>query len=369
MLLNLTDRTARRHALGQLLIAGFDGLAPSEEWRALHARWQFGGYVLFRRNIESIEQVAALNEELQSSRADDTAMIASVDQEGGRVRRLRDGVTPIPPMLELGRCGAEACAEVGELLARELAALGFNLNFAPVLDVFTEPRNTVIGDRAFSRTADEVSSLALAFASGHLRAGVATCGKHFPGHGDTVLDSHADLPRVSHPLERLRQLEWIPFRAAAQAELPMLMTAHVVVESIDPDWPATMSRRVLTHLREELAYDGLVVTDDLEMGAIARHFDWPTTIRQALLAGVDLFLVCHSLDKQRELLDELERQVIHDIAARRRIERSLERLARFKRRFAAHRYRLDAERIRRVVGSAEHRAQLVRLGFDPEGRG
>ena len=330
----------------------------------MQARWNLGGYILFRRNIDSVEQVAELNAELRAPAGAGAATIASVDQEGGRVRRLREGVTPIPPMLELGRHGTEACERVGELVARELSALGFTLNFAPVLDVFTEPRNTVIGDRAFSTSPQEATTLALAFARGQHRGGIATCGKHFPGHGDTLLDSHVALPRVSHPLERLRQLEWLPFRAASEAALPLLMTAHVIVESLDPMWPATLSETVLAYLRDEIGFDGLLITDDLEMDAVAKNYDWPTTVRRALFAGVDLFLVCHSLDKQLELLDELERQVVHDIAARRRVERSLERVSRFHERFATAPFHVDRAALRRVVGSPSHLAVLQALGFD-----
>src|SRR5690606_31170698 len=160
--------------------------------------------------------------------------------------------------------------EVGRLLGRELRAVGVDVNYAPILDVDTNPKNPIIGNRSFSRDPELVARLGVALGRGMEAAGVASCGKHFPGHGDTEQDSHQELPRLSHSIERLRNVELVPFRAWAEAQLAAVMTAHVIFEPLDPKYPATMSKRVLDGiLRQELNYEGLIITDDIEMKAIA----------------------------------------------------------------------------------------------------
>jgi beta-N-acetylhexosaminidase len=245
-------------------------------------------------------------------RAAGRPLLVSIDQEGGRVARLRapQGFTELPPMRALGRTGDAALAfEVGALLGRELRAVGIDQDYAPVVDVDTNPANPVIGDRSFSRDPREVARLGIALARGLQSAGVAACAKHFPGHGDTSQDSHRDLPRLAHGLERLREVELVPFRALAAAGVASVMTAHVVFEALDPVRPATLSPPVLRLLRDECAYDGCVVSDDLEMRAVAEHFALEGAVPAALLAGVDAFLVCHRADVQHAAIDVLRAAV------------------------------------------------------------
>src|SRR6476660_6612137 len=255
-----------RREIGQLLIAGFNGHQLSPELRALAKEFGLGGVILFARNVSEPEQVAELA--FDASRlVPDLPLWVSIDQEGGRVARLKSPFTEWPPMATLGRSGDVRLAErFARALASELRAVGVTLDFAPVLDVHTNPKNPVIGDRALADTAAEVARLGSAIVRVLQAEGVAACGKHFPGHGDTSTDSHLELPLVEHPPERLREVEFEPFRAAIDAGVATIMTAHVLVPALDEKRPATLSKRVVTGLlREELHYDGVILSDDLEM--------------------------------------------------------------------------------------------------------
>ncbi len=256
-----------------LFCIGFHGTAPSLEVLDLIRRGVHG-VILLGRNVAEAEQVAQLVGDLKRA-AGDRRLLVSIDQEGGRVARLRaaHGFTELPPMQALGKTGdADLARQVGALLGRELRAVGIDLDYAPCVDVNTNPANPVIGDRALSGNPAQVAWLGAALAQGLQSQGVAACAKHFPGHGDTSQDSHVDLPRLPHSLERLRRVELPPFAALARAGVASVMTAHVVFEALDPDRPATLSAPVLRLLREELGFDGCCISDDLEMKAVAEHF-------------------------------------------------------------------------------------------------
>ncbi|MBU8898928.1 beta-N-acetylhexosaminidase [Corallococcus sp. H22C18031201] len=322
------------------------------------------GAILFKRNVGSASETAALCQALKTRAG--RPFILSVDQEGGRVARLRGApFTALPPMRELGQRGDEALAErVGRLLAHELRALGFDWDFAPVLDVDTNPANPVIGDRSFGREPEVVARLGVALARGLEAGGVASCGKHFPGHGDTTTDSHLTLPRLAHDLERLRRVELVPFQAFARAGLASLMTAHVLFDALEPGVPATMSTRVLEGLlRRELGFDGVLVSDDLEMKAIADHYSVEEATVQGTLAGVDLFLVCHKADVQRRAIEALVKAVESGRVPRSRLAEAHRRLDALVARFV----RPPEDRLAQL-GSAEHRALAEGLASVVTGR-
>ncbi|AKQ63356.1 Beta-hexosaminidase [Myxococcus hansupus] len=335
----------------RLFMVGFPGTDIDRELASLMDDGIYGA-ILFKRNVGTAADTAALCHALKTRAG--RPFILSVDQEGGRVARIRGApFTALPPMRELGQRGDIALVErVGRLLAYELRALGFDWDFAPVLDVDTNPANPVIGDRSFSREAEEVARLGVALARGLETGGVASCGKHFPGHGDTTTDSHLTLPRLPHTLERLRSVELVPFRAFAQAGLASLMTAHVLFDALDPGVPATMSPRVLQGvLREELGFDGVLVSDDLEMKAIAGHYSVEEATVQGTLAGVDLFLVCHNADVQRRAIEALVQAVESGRVPRERIAQAHRRLDALSARFAH-----PAEDRLATLDSGEHRA-------------
>ncbi len=290
-------------ACAGLFCVGFQGTRPSPEVLELVRRGVYG-VVLFARNVESAAQVAELTASLK--RAAGRPLLVSVDQEGGRVARLRarHGFTELPPMRALGETADEVLArEAGALLGRELRAVGIDQDYAPVVDVDTNPANPVIGDRALSRDPGVVGRLGAALTLGLQSEGVAACAKHFPGHGDTSQDSHTSLPRLPHTLERLRSVELAPFRVLARAGVASVMTAHVVFEALDAERPATLSPAVMRLLREECGFDGAAISDDLEMAAVAAHFPLDEAVPGALAAGVDALLVCHRADVAHRAID------------------------------------------------------------------
>ncbi|MEM9417710.1 MAG: beta-N-acetylhexosaminidase [Planctomycetota bacterium] len=279
-----------------LFLAGWDGYELSPQ---VHQLLQDGlrGVVLFARNIDTPQQTADLCAAIHHAHG--PGSLIAIDQEGGRVARLRDGYFVPPPMATLGRAAtAEQLHDLGRLLGLQLKALGIHLNFTPVLDVDTNLDNPVIGDRAFSADPQRVAECGIALALGMQSVGVAACGKHFPGHGDTHQDSHLTLPRLPHDRARLEQVELPPFQHAIDQGIASIMTAHIVFEALNPsptdNTPATLSPEVMTGLlRQEMGFDGVVISDDLEMKAIADHAPIEDTAVQAVDAGVDLMLVCH----------------------------------------------------------------------------
>src|SRR5262245_46250881 len=243
---------ALRRRIGQLLIAGFGGEQIPVELRSLAREFGLGGVILFARNVVAPEQVAELAFEAARLVPDMPAWV-SIDQEGGRVARLKAPFTEWPPMATLGRSGDVALAErFAKALAAELKAVGITLDYAPVLDVHTNSRNPVIGDRALAEQADEVARLGSAIIRTLQAEGIAACGKHFPGHGDTSTDSHHELPLVEHPPERLERVEFVPFRAAIDADVACIMTAHILIPSLDEEHPATLSPRIINLLKQSL---------------------------------------------------------------------------------------------------------------------
>jgi len=292
------DPSRETHVLaGQVLVAGFPGNeAPDELLRACE-RGELGGIILFRRNLGTVHQVSALIARLTDISPSGLPLLVAVDQEGGRVARLGSPLLKLPPMRVLAGLDDPALTErCGLLLAQQLRALGFTMDLAPVLDVDTNPQNPVIGDRSFGAMPEQVVRHAFAFARGLRAGGVLNCGKHFPGHGDTDLDSHLALPRLPHDRARLDAVELAPFRAAAD-QLDAIMTAHVVFESVCPGVPATLSPQVVTGLlRHELGFPGLILTDDLEMKAIADNYGIEIAACRAIAAGCDQLLVCSRLD-------------------------------------------------------------------------
>lgn len=355
-----------RKKVARMFMVGFPGREPDPAFLALVEEGVLGA-ILFKRNLGSAEETASLCRRVKQLAG--RPFLLAVDQEGGRVARLAGPpFTQLPPMRELGRLGDPALAErVGRLLALELRAAGFDWDFAPVLDVDTNPKNPVIGDRSFGPEAQVVAQLGVAMASGLEAGGVASCGKHFPGHGDTLQDSHRALPRLPHGLERLRDVELLPFAAYARARLCSVMTAHVVFEALEQNLPATMSHRVLEGiLRKELGFEGVLVSDDLEMKAIAEHYSVEEAAVLGTLAGVDLFLVCHRAELQQRAIEALVRAVESGRVPSSRIDEANRRLEALAARF----WQPPARDSLAALGTEEHRqlAQGIsspQVGRDP----
>jgi beta-N-acetylhexosaminidase len=324
--------TAVARAAGQLLSVGFDGPALPDDLRARIAAGEVGGVMLFRPNIVDPVQLAGLVAGLRTAAPADAPLLVSIDQEGGVVQRLRAPATVWPPMFAVGAAGdAARTTQVGRALGSELAAVGVGWDFAPVLDVHTNPANPVIGHRAFGTTPEAVAAQALAFWRGLRAAGVLGCGKHYPGHGDTRTDSHLDLPVVGHDLERLRRIELAPFAAAAREGMEAFMTAHVLYPALDPDLPATLSRRIATDLlRGELGFRGVLVSDDLGMKAVADRYGIDDLAVRAVAAGCDHLLVREPADRQQAAFTALVRAAEAKADFRTRLEEAAARVAALK---------------------------------------
>jgi len=348
---------ALRHEIGQLLMAGFPATTLTVELRAIAREFSLGGVVYFARNVEEPAQVAEVSREIVTL-TNGLPPWVSVDQEGGRVARFKRGFTVWPPMSTLGRSGDEALARrFARALAAEVRAVGITLDFAPVLDIFTNPKNTVIGDRALGERAEDVATLGVAIIEELQKAGIAACGKHFPGHGDTLADSHHDLPLVEHDPDRLRAVEFVPFRAAIAAGVASLMSCHVLVPAFDELRPGTLSPRIVQGLlRDELGFDGLVFTDDMEMKAIAARMPVPDACVAAVAAGCDVVLVCSgNHDLQFATLEALIRAVESGELPYSRVEQALARQRRAKERFLSGPRERSAP-ISEVLASDAHQA-------------
>ena len=320
--------SAIRRDIGQLLIGSLPGKTVTPEMRSLAREFSLGGIIFFARNIEAPEQVAELAHDTQQL-VPSVPLWISVDQEGGQVARLKSPFTKWPPMAVLGRRGDEGLARrFAAALAAELRAVGITLDYAPVLDIHTNPNNPIIGDRALSEDAAMVARLGAAIIEELQRGGVAACGKHFPGHGDTSVDSHLELPLVEHPPDRIRGVECVPFAAAIKAGVAFIMTAHVLVPSLDEKRPATLSRRIVQGmLREELGFKGVILSDDLEMKAIAATYSVPDAAVQAIAAGCDGLLICSGdVEVQALALEALVHAVEDGRIPFTRIEDALKRL-------------------------------------------
>ncbi|MBI2083388.1 MAG: beta-N-acetylhexosaminidase [Deltaproteobacteria bacterium] len=319
--------------ISQLFIWGFSGTRVSRDLKKALLQYPPAGLILFKRNIESPRQLRHLTSELQS--LSEKPLLIGIDQEGGRVSRLPEPFTQYPPAATWGeiyqrmghREGQNFLRRIGRYLGRELKSAGINLDFAPVLDVDSNPKNPIIGDRAFSTNPNIVIKTTIPFFKGLLDSGVIPCGKHFPGHGDTMTDSHLTLPVVKKTKAALEKTELAPFRAAIQAKIPMLMTAHVVYPALDPKNPATLSRKILTNfLRKKLRFKGIVISDDLDMKAIANRYSLTEASSLAFNAGVDLILICKDFEKRGSIVEGLAKEAEKGPTLRARLAESLGRI-------------------------------------------
>jgi len=345
-----------RRTAGQLAIVGFDGHDVPVETRALAREFDLGGVIYFARNVESPEQVAEMSRSARDL-GRETPLWISVDQEGGRVARLRTPFTEWPPMNTIGRSGDETLARrFATALARELRAVGVNLDYAPVLDVHTNPKNPVIGDRAFAEKAEDVARFARVVIRALQAEGMAACGKHFPGHGDTSTDSHLELPVLEHGPDRFEAVELVPFRAAVEEDVACIMTAHVLVPAFDGERPATLSPLIVDAiLKKKLGYRGIVISDDLAMKAISATWKPAESIVAAIAAGCDAVLLCDpEPDEQAEALEAVIHAVESGALPITRVEDALARQQQVKRRFLAR--DLPQPDLTDVLGCAEHRA-------------
>ncbi|MCZ8522309.1 MULTISPECIES: beta-N-acetylhexosaminidase [Paenibacillus] len=329
--------------VGQLLLVGLDGTAADEHARTWIGTYHAGGFILFRDNIQNAAQLLKLAGDLKEAnrQQEGVPLWMSLDEEGGRVSRMPEELAKPPSAAAVGRADKPAASlAVGQAVGRELAAFGMNMNFAPVLDVFSNPANTVIGDRAYGRDPALVGRVGIQTMKGLQSQQVTAVVKHFPGHGDTLADSHYGLPVVNHDLERLRSLELKPFAEAIRSGADAVMVAHILLPKLDAEAPASLSRRVITGLlREEMSFGGVVVTDDLVMSAITKRYSLGEAGVKAVEAGADVLLVGHGYEAGTEVFSAVKRALTEGVITGARLDESVARILRLK-----AKYRLRDER-------------------------
>ncbi|MCD9023136.1 beta-N-acetylhexosaminidase [Cohnella silvisoli] len=321
------EQLGLKEKIGQLFMCGFDGLEPTNDIMNLIQEYGIGGVIYFRRNVRDAAQVAALSGKLQQASAD--PLFLAIDQEGGMVVRLEEGVTVMPGAMAQGAAdNAELTREAAKWSGAELREIGINMNFAPCLDVNNNPQNPVIGVRSYGEDAARVAQLGTAAIRGYREGGVAAVAKHFPGHGDTAVDSHHELPTVPHGVDRLNEIELFPFRQAIWQRVDAIMTAHVVFPAFEPDGvPATLSQKILTGLlRDRMGFEGVIVTDCLEMNAIAETIGVARGAVEAIKAGADLILVSHRLTRQTAALEAVMEAVMTGEISESRIDEAARRI-------------------------------------------
>lgn len=279
--------------VGQLFLVGFNGKTYNKSIDLLLSK-HVGGFIIYSRNVYDATQVKLLIKEIEKHNKsyENIPLIFAVDQEGEFIARIRKGVFVPPNQMAIGSANdPELSYDTAYLTGRSLHNIGINMNFSPVLDVNSNPRNPIIGVRAFWKDKDTVIRMGVPYIKGLLDGGVIPVGKHFPGHGDTGIDSHIGLPRIEKNLEEIKNTELPPFENAINEGIPSLMTAHIVVNAIDPKHPATLSKKIMDLLRDKMNFKGVVISDDMLMGAISKNMSTPKAIEMALLSGVDMFII------------------------------------------------------------------------------
>lgn len=317
--------------IGQLFIVGFEGEEINDEIVDLVKNQKVGGLIYFSRNIIDSKQIINLNNEIKAMEKD-IPLFISVDEEGGLVSRVPEEFVKLPSSGYIGQFNDENLSyNVGKIIAKELNSLGFNMDFAPVLDINSNPNNTVIGERAFGNSAEIVSRLGVNNMEGIRDGKIIPVLKHFPGHGDTDVDSHYGLPIVKKTLEELENLEFIPFKNAIDNGADVVMISSIILENIDNEYPATMSKKIIKDiLRDSLGFDGVIATDDMTMGAIVDNYNLTDAIIMSINAGSDLILVCHGYDDIINSIVAVKDAVNSNIISEERIEQSVYRILKLK---------------------------------------
>lgn len=323
--------------IGQMFIVSFTGTTVPTALNALIKDNHVGGVILYPENIENDNQLVTLINSIKVvNSVNKLPLFISTDQEGGRVSRLPARATTFPPNLVIGeKRSATLSYAVGNVMGKELKAYGFNVDFAPVLDIFSNPQNTVIGDRSFGSDPNLVASLGVATMEGIRNTGVIPVIKHFPGHGDTSVDSHKDLPISYKTMDQLEAFELVPFEEAIKDDADMVMVAHIELPNVDRSLaPASLSTYVISDiLRQRLHFNGVVITDDMHMEAIRKYYSVADATVKAVEAGTDIVLICHSYEEQIESYNALLQAVQKGVISEARIDQSVRRIILLKEKY------------------------------------
>ncbi|MEG0773437.1 beta-N-acetylhexosaminidase [Clostridium sp.] len=322
--------------IGQMFVVGVDGYNLNDSTKSLIENYKVGGVILFRNNIQDSNQLLQLlNSVKEANLINKIPLFLSVDEEGGRVSRMPQGLKKIPTNKIIGEIdNKDFSYNIGRTIAGEVRSYGFNMDFAPVLDVNSNPNNPVIGDRAFGANPNIVTRLGIETMKGFQTEEVIPVVKHFPGHGDTSVDSHIGLPTVNNDLKRLESFELIPFEEAIKNKADAIMIAHILLPELDKDNPSSMSKVVITDiLRDKLKFHGVVITDDMTMGAIMENYNIGEAAIKSVKAGTDIVLVCHGYDREVEVINTLKEAVAKGDISEERINESVYRILKLKNKY------------------------------------
>ncbi len=348
-----------QNKIGQLLFIGLQGLELTADEAKFMTENNIGGVTLFGRNLKSPEQIHKLCSDLYSLKDKMPSKMPpfiAIDMEGGRVHRLKAPFTQWPALGKLAALDSTSVAfKFANFMGVELRAMGINLDFAPCVDVLTNPANVLIGDRSFGSDPEFVAKMASALVRGYIKAGVIPCAKHFPGHGNTIIDSHEDLPIEDSDLSVLQERELIPFKKTFRARMDLAMTAHILYKKIDAKYPATLSPTIVKKLlREEMKYRGLIITDDLGMKALTKNFKKEEIPVLALQAGCDLLLYCNEFDSPAIALDSIKKALAAKTVSQEQLDQSYEKVMSLKREFVLNCAPLPLKEASKVIGHPEH---------------
>jgi beta-N-acetylhexosaminidase len=344
--------------VGQLFLVGFDGLSVPSEFKSAIQEHKIGGTIYFKRNFQSPAQLAELSNELQFTCRHPSSpyLFISIDHEGGKVNRLVNSFTKFPGNENLGEINSPKMGfQFGAIIAKELKAVGINLNFAPVVDVNTNPDNPVMKGRMFSSDPEICGKMGSAVCRGIQKMGVAAVAKHFPGHGDTKVDSHFDLPRIDKSLKELEKVELIPFKRMVRSRVEGIMTAHILNAALDPDYPATLSEKTIQPLlRQGMRFSKIIFSDDMEMKAITDHYGEADAAVLAVRAGCDVLIYRGDNGIPVAAMEAIIKAVESKKISRAQIEASVERILSCKKNYAVQTEPVDVTKVGQFVGIPEH---------------
>lgn len=322
--------------IGQMLMAGVEGYNLNDNSKKLIKEHKVGGFIIFDENVQSTEQLLGLVNSLKKENANNKIpLFFSLDEEGGKVTRMPKEFRRFPTNKAVGQINnSDFSNKIGRTIADEIKSFGFNMNFAPVLDVNSNPKNPVIGDRSFGANPNIVSNLGIETMKGIQSENVIPVVKHFPGHGDTSVDSHVGLPTVNNDLNRLKSFELVPFAKAIENGADAVMIAHILLPKIDKDNPSSMSKIIITDiLRDNLKFDGVVITDEMTMGAIIKNYNIGEAAIKSVNAGTDIILVGHGYDNEIEVINALKDAVSKGKISDKRINESVYRILKLKQKY------------------------------------
>lgn len=325
--------------VGQLVVSGFYGTTLDENILKLIKENKISGVILFERNVKDSNSLLALNNSLkESNKNNKLPLFISTDEEGGSVTRMPKDIKRIPTNKYIGSLNNKDLSyKVGEILGEQLSYFGFNMNFAPVLDINSNPNNPVIGDRSFGNNKDIVSNLGTSTMKGIQSKNIISVVKHFPGHGDTSVDSHINLPVVNYDINRLKSFEFVPFKTAIQNGADAVMVGHILLPKIDSKYPSSMSYEIVTNiLRKDLGFNGLVVSDDMTMGAITGNYSIEEASIKAINAGVDLLLVCQKYENTENVLKALKEAALNGTISKERLDNALYNIISIKKKYISN---------------------------------